>query len=206
MSETVSDKVVPPTKDRKAIPRKDILPLNPVSNKIWRYCTVNGVRGYLAWNLLYWLRQGNSITKTARLHQGKIRNLPRKDKKSQRNPVSNKIWRYCTVYVLLRNCAISIDSYSPANKFYSFIIFSVLINAVILILNCLVLILYLYIQFLSLRCYFIALIHPIQWAIAYPVGADRPAKRQKKTSCVATSWPVRSTVHSPDGASYFLPV
>ena len=53
---------------------------------------------------------------------------------------------------------------------------------------------------------FIALIHPIQWTIAYPVGADRPAKRQKKTSCVATSWPVRSTVHSPDGASYFLPV
>ena len=53
---------------------------------------------------------------------------------------------------------------------------------------------------------FIALIHPIQWTIAYLVGADRPAKRQKKTSCVATSWPVRSTVHSPDGASYFLPV
>ena len=24
----------------------------------------------------------------------------------------------------------------------------------------------------------------------YPVGADRPAKRQKKTSCVSTSWPV----------------
>ena len=32
---------------------------------------------------------------------------------------------------------------------------------------------------------FIALIHPIQWTIAYPVGADRPAKRQKKTSCVS---------------------
>ena len=54
--------------------------------------------------------------------------------------------------------------------------------------------------------YFIALIHPIQWTIANPVGADRPAKRQKKTSCVSTGWPVRSTVHSPDGASYFLPV
>ena len=54
--------------------------------------------------------------------------------------------------------------------------------------------------------FFIALIHPIQWTIANPVGADRPAKRQKKTSCVATGWPVRSTVHSPDGASYFLPV
>ena len=36
------------------------------------------------------------------------------------------------------------------------------------------------------RTYFIALIHPIQWTIAYPVGADRPAKRQKKTSCVST--------------------
>ena len=53
---------------------------------------------------------------------------------------------------------------------------------------------------------FIALIHPIQWTIAYPVGADRPAKRQKKTSCVTTGWPARSTVHSPDGAPYFLPV
>ena len=53
---------------------------------------------------------------------------------------------------------------------------------------------------------FIALIHPIQWTIAKPVGTDRPAKRQKKTSCVSTGWPVRSTVHSPDGASYFLPV
>ena len=28
---------------------------------------------------------------------------------------------------------------------------------------------------------FIALIHPIQWTIALPVGADRPAKRQKKS-------------------------
>ena len=33
---------------------------------------------------------------------------------------------------------------------------------------------------------FIALIHPIQWTIANPVGTDRPAKRQKKTSCVST--------------------
>ena len=32
---------------------------------------------------------------------------------------------------------------------------------------------------------FIALIHPIQWTITYPVGADRPAKRQKKTSCIS---------------------
>ena len=37
---------------------------------------------------------------------------------------------------------------------------------------------------------FIALIHPIQWTIAYPVGADRPAKHQKKTSCVSTGRPV----------------
>ena len=35
---------------------------------------------------------------------------------------------------------------------------------------------------------FIALIHPIQWTIAVPVGADQPAKRQKKTSCVSTGW------------------
>ena len=31
---------------------------------------------------------------------------------------------------------------------------------------------------------FIALIHPIQWTIALPVGATDPAKRQKKTSCI----------------------
>ena len=31
---------------------------------------------------------------------------------------------------------------------------------------------------------FIALIHPIQWTIALPVGATSPAKRQKKTSCI----------------------
>ena len=37
--------------------------------------------------------------------------------------------------------------------------------------------------------YFIALIHPIQWTIANPVGGDRPAKRQKKTSCVSTCRP-----------------
>ena len=41
--------------------------------------------------------------------------------------------------------------------------------------------------------FFIALIHPIQWTIAYLVGPDRPAKRQKKTSCVSTGLPVRST-------------
>ena len=42
-------------------------------------------------------------------------------------------------------------------KFYSFIVFSILIDAVILLLNCLVLILYLYIHFLSLISYFIYL-------------------------------------------------
>ena len=35
-------------------------------------------------------------------------------------------------YALLHKCTISIDSYSPINKFYSFKIFSLLINAVIL--------------------------------------------------------------------------
>ena len=40
--------------------------------------------------------------------------------------------------VLLHNCAISIDSYAPINTFYSFIIVSLLINAVILLLDCLV--------------------------------------------------------------------
>ena len=38
--------------------------------------------------------------------------------------------------------------------------------------------------------YFIAFILPIQWTIANPVGADRPAKRQKKTSSVSTGRPV----------------
>ena len=36
----------------------------------------------------------------------------------------------------------------------------------------------------SLNHIFIALIHPIQWTIALPVGATGPAKRQKKTSCI----------------------
>ena len=31
---------------------------------------------------------------------------------------------------------------------------------------------------------FIALIHPIPWTVANPVGADRLAKHQKKTSCI----------------------
>ena len=41
--------------------------------------------------------------------------------------------------------------------------------------------------------YFIALIHPIQWTIAKPVGADQPTKHQKKTSCVSTGRPLPST-------------
>ena len=41
-------------------------------------------------------------------------------------------------YVLLHKFAISIDSYSAVYKFYSFAIFSLLIDAVILLLNCLV--------------------------------------------------------------------
>ena len=42
--------------------------------------------------------------------------------------------------------------------------------------------------------------NPIQWTNAIPVGADRPAKRQKKMS-----WSL-VLVHSPDGVLYFLPV
>ena len=42
-------------------------------------------------------------------------------------------------------------------SFYSFIIFSLLINAVILLLNCLILKLYLYMHFLFLKCYFLYL-------------------------------------------------
>ena len=53
--------------------------------------------------------------------------------------------------------------------------------------------------------FFIALIHPIQWTIANPVCADRPAKRQKKTSCVSTGWsvPVRCIRQVAHGI-YFL--
>ena len=56
---------------------------------------------------------------------------------------------------LLHNYAFSIDSYSPINKFNSFINFSLLINAVILLLDCPVLKVYLYIHFHSVRCYFL---------------------------------------------------
>ena len=53
---------------------------------------------------------------------------------------------------------------------------------------------------------FIAVIHPIQWTIANPVRADRPAKRQKKSSRMQAYWPAGPGVHSPGGASYLLPV
>ena len=53
--------------------------------------------------------------------------------------------------------------------------------------------------------YFIALIHPIQWTIANLVGADWPAKRQKKTSCVSTGWPVPVLcIHQVAHGIYFL--
>ena len=40
------------------------------------------------------------------------------------------LWIAATYNVLLQNCAIFIDSYSPINEFYSFISFRLLINAV----------------------------------------------------------------------------
>ena len=51
---------------------------------------------------------------------------------------------------------------------------------------------------------FIALIHPIQWTIALPVGVTGPAKRQKKTSCIYYRQDRSQSVHSPGGASYFI--
>ena len=52
-------------------------------------------------------------------------------------------------YVLLHNCVIKFPLTAILHKFYSFIIFGLLINAVILLLNCLVLILYFtYISFI----------------------------------------------------------
>ena len=49
----------------------------------------------------------------------------------------------CTLF-FLQNCAISIHKITPINKFYSFIIFSLLINAVMLLLDYLVLVFYLF--------------------------------------------------------------
>ena len=67
------------------------------------------------------------------------------------------IWIATTDYYMHFNIIVLFDSYSSTTKFYSFIIYSLLINAVMLLLNCLVLILYLYIHFLSLTCYFLYL-------------------------------------------------
>ena len=53
------------------------------------------------------------------------------------------------------NCDISIDSYTPIYKINSFAIFSLLINAVMLLLKGLDLIHYLYIHFLSLDVNFL---------------------------------------------------
>ena len=50
--------------------------------------------------------------------------------------------------------------YSPVNKFYSFIIFSLLINAVILLLNCLVFILYLSLHTFSFSLTLFSLLIP----------------------------------------------
>ena len=62
---------------------------------------------------------------------------------------------YCMYFYII--VPFSIGIYSTINKFYRIIIFSLLINAVIVLLNCLVLILYLYIHFFSLRHYFLYL-------------------------------------------------
>ena len=75
-----------------------------------------------------------------------------------------------------------IESYSPINKFYSFIIFSVLINAAILLLKCLVLILYLFIHFLSLRCYFSVLKHYLELHIT-----DNALKVSASLYCLYTT-------------------
>ena len=58
------------------------------------------------------------------------------------------------IWIAATDYYISIDSYSPINKFYSFIFFSLLINAFILLLNCLVLVLYIYIHFFLLDVVF----------------------------------------------------
>ena len=76
----------------------------------------------------------------------------------------------------------SIDIYSTVNKFYGFIIFSLLINAVILLLNCLVLLLYLYIHFLSLRHYISLFKHYLDLNIT-----DTALKASRPLYCFTTS-------------------
>ena len=55
---------------------------------------------------------------------------------------------YCYMYFYI-NVLFSLTSYFPINKFDSFIIFSFLFNAVILLLNCLVLILSRFLSYLA---------------------------------------------------------
>ena len=66
-------------------------------------------------------------------------------------------------------------------------------------------VIYYYIYF-YLIVLFIAFIHPIQWTIVLPVSATGPAKRQQKMSCIYYRQDWSWSVHSLDGASYFLPV
>ena len=93
------------------------------------------------------------------------------------------IWITATDYYMYFYIIVlfSIDIYSRANKFYSVIIFSLLINAVILLLNYFVLILHLYIHFLSLRCYFLYL--NIIWAFI----TDTALKVSRSLYCFTTS-------------------
>ena len=58
------------------------------------------------------------------------------------------------LHILLPICAISIDSCTSYDKFYSFITFGSLINSVDFLLNCLILIYCPYIYFISLQGYF----------------------------------------------------
>ena len=68
------------------------------------------------------------------------------------------IWIAATdYYIYFYIYTISIERYSPMNKFYSFIIFSLLINAVILLLQCLIVIPYLCTHLLPLRRYWLYL-------------------------------------------------
>ena len=62
------------------------------------------------------------------------------------------------------------------------IIFSLLINPVILLLNCLVLILYIYIHFLSLRCHFSLHKHHLDLFVA-----DNALKVSRCLYCFTTS-------------------
>ena len=62
----------------------------------------------------------------------------------------------------------SIEGYSQINRFYSFILFSLLINAVILLLNCLVLVLYLkFLTYIFLSLRFSLLKHYLDLYISY---------------------------------------